>query len=168
MSAMPPVMPTDQVSPRFNSGFDTLPFHSSESIRQASTGRLHCTITSAVDTARNLLYPGRKSKHSSVNHIRLLPHDSSNANMLTASSHHFLRPSSRKSPSTARNIMTAPMYVGPAVPGWSPQYVPSGRSEGRAPKFFRTSATGPSEENCCADDPPLRLGMNMLRLSVRP
>ncbi len=74
----------------------------------ASSGAVHSTITSIIDTVRNLSYPGNQSKNSRVNHMKLLPHASIIATIETPAIHHVLRRGSMNSPRIARNNVAAP------------------------------------------------------------
>ena len=42
---------------------------------------------------------------------------------VAARSHHLCIPLQRKRPSRKRKTVTAPIYIGPAVNGWGPQYI---------------------------------------------
>ncbi len=96
----------------------------------------------------------------------------STASTVAAASHHFSRPRYRPSPSTKRNSVMAPMYIGPAVNGCGPQYIgsclavslrffcPAWRSSLMVADF--SGFTAP------ADAPPLKLGIIRLGSSSQP
>ena len=87
-----------------------------------------------MDTVRNLLYSGRMLKHNLVNAMKWLPTAIRMARMVTASSHHFSRPLYRPRPKMNRKTVMAPIYIGPAVKGWGPQY--SGNALAISFRFF--------------------------------
>ena len=75
-------------------------------------------------------------------------------------------------PSTKRKTVMAPIYIGPAVKGWGPQYI--GRALATSRVFFcpaRLSSLIVSDfsgSTACDDAPPLKLGIIRLGSSSQP
>ena len=55
--------------------------------------------------------------------MKCRPTPRNTAMRVAARSHHLCIPLQRKRPSRKRKTVTAPIYIGPAVNGWGPQYI---------------------------------------------
>ncbi|OPZ54442.1 MAG: hypothetical protein BWY89_01601 [Bacteroidetes bacterium ADurb.BinA012] len=73
-----------------------------------SSGTSTPAMTRVIDTALNLLYPGKKSMKRVVSGMRFLPHERKRESSAAVNIHHFSRPLISIRPSTNRNSTTAP------------------------------------------------------------
>ncbi len=69
--ATPPTIPTLHFNPLITRERSTSPAKTFHTPIAAKNGTLHCKITSAIDTVRNLSNPGKTTKAPRVNHIAL-------------------------------------------------------------------------------------------------
>ena len=87
--------------------------------------------------------------------------------------HHFLLPFATNIPSRNRNMVIAPIYIGPAVNGCGPQY--SGRwdrvsfnSRPLYPDCLSNWPVAESSSNEPAEAPPLKFGIIRFGISLMP
>ena len=168
----PPVSPKAQARPFLKAFGSYFSRRMPSSVRKPSTGSVTCRTTSAMDTVRNLLYRGKYLKQKAVKGIKWLPTAMRTARTVAAIIHHLFRPLYRNRPSTKRNTVMAPIYIGPAVKGWGPQYI--GRLLAVSLRFFCPARLSSwmvadlSGFTAPADDPPLKLGIIRLGSSCQP
>jgi len=86
----------------------TVPSEISLRASTPSSGTSTPAMTSVIDTALNLSYPGKKSMKRVVSGMRFLPQERSRESSAAVSIHHLSRPLISISPSTKRNSTTAP------------------------------------------------------------
>ena len=74
-------------------------------------------MTRAMETVLNLLYIGKASKQNFVNDMKWLPTLRNMAKIVITSNIHFSLPLYMNSPRRNKNMVMAPIYIGPAVNG---------------------------------------------------
>ena len=109
--------------------------------------------------------------HSLVNHMKWLPHARKMAMTEAATSHHLSRPLQSVRPRMKRNMVIAPIYIGPAVKGCGPQYRGICLSVWRRlgwPALLSSFAVSESISSAPDDAPPLKFGISRLGISLMP
>ena len=74
----------------------------------ANKGIVNSAITMIMETARNLLYPGIKSKKKSVSGIKCFPHAKRIDKTVVISKNHFILPFTKNKPNINKKTTIAP------------------------------------------------------------
>ena len=99
------------------------------------------------------------------------PQPKNRANKDIPTIHHFMGPLIKTNPNTNKKIAMAPIYIGPAVNAWGPQYKGICLiiwSAFWAPALFKNLYVSEFLLNAPAEAPPLKFGINRFRDSSIP